>query len=93
MLKKGGLKLLKNFKMTWSGSIVFLSVYNGVSCFNYTPSKSVHLDACPSGLRAIFDNQVYALPLRENWQDVNIAYIEMINILVALKVWHVQWAN
>ena len=37
-----------------------LSVYNGVSFFNYAPSKSVHLDACPTGLGAIFDGQVYA---------------------------------
>ena len=35
----------------------------------------------------------YALPLREDWQNVNIAYIDMINILVALKVWHIQWAG
>ena len=40
-----------------------------------------------------FDNQVYALLLPGSWQDVNIAYIEMINILVALKVCHVQWAG
>ena len=71
----------------------FLSVYNGVSFFNYTPAKSVHLDACPSGLGAIFDGQVYAMPLPSSWRDVNIVYTEMINILVALKVWHIQWAG
>ena len=27
------------------------------------------------------------------WHDQNIAYIEMINILVAPKVWHVQWTG
>ena len=71
----------------------FLALYNGVSFFNYAPSKSVHLDACPSRLGATFDNQVYALPLPGSWQDVNIAYTEMINILVALKIWHVQRAG
>ena len=54
--------------------------------FNYAPAKSVHLDACPSGLGAIFDGRVYAMPLPNSWWDVNIAYTEMINILVALKV-------
>ena len=39
------------------------------------------------------ENQLYALPLPEIWQDVNIAYIEMTNIWVTLKVWHVQWAG
>ena len=48
------------------------------------PSKSVHLDACPSGLGAIFDHQVYTLPLPSNWRNLNIAYTELINILVAL---------
>ena len=61
--------------------------------FNYVPSKSVYLDACPSGLGAIFDTQVYALSLPQSWQEVNIVYTEMINILVALKVWHIQWAG
>ena len=71
----------------------FLPVYNGVSFFNYTPSKVIHLDACPTGLGAIFDSQVYALPLPAAWHTENIAYLEMINILVALKVWHAQWAG
>ena len=68
----------------------FLPVFNGVSFFNYTPSKVIHLDA---GLGAIYDQQVYALPLSSVWQAQNIAYLEMINILVALKVWHAQWAG
>ena len=71
----------------------FLPVFNGVSFFNYTPSKVIHLDACPTGLGAIYDQQVYALPLSRVWQAQNIAYLEMINILVALKVWHAQWAG
>ena len=42
---------------------------------------------------SIFDNQVYAMTLPSNWQNVNVAYIEMINILVALKVCHIQWSG
>ena len=42
---------------------------------------------------AIYDNQVYALSLSAIWQTQNIAYLEMINILLALKVWHAQWAG
>ena len=44
---------------TWFNT--FLSVYNGVSVFQHIASKVVHLDACPRGLGAIFDSQVYAL--------------------------------
>ena len=77
--------------LKWFNS--FLPVFNGVSFFNYTPSKLIHLDACPSGLGAIFDNQVYALPLPASWRNQNIAYTELINVMVALKVWHREWAG
>ena len=84
------IKITEEFKSNLRWFNNFLSVYNGVSFFNYVPSKSVHLDACPSGLGAIFGTQVYALSLPPSWQEVNIAFTEMINILVALKVWHLQ---
>ena len=71
----------------------FLSVYNGVSFFQYPYTKAVHLDACTTGLGAIYENQVYALQLPNSWPQHNIAQLEMINILVALKVWHNQWAG
>ena len=87
------IKITKDFKQDLNWFKRFLMVYNGVSFFNYTPSKLVHLDACPSGLGAIFNNQVYAITLPSSWQGVNIAYMEMINILVALKVWHKQWSG
>ena len=85
--------LTEEFKcdLKWFNS--FLPVYNGVSFFNYAPSKLIHLDACPSSLGAIFDSQVYALPLSGSWKNQNIAYAELINILVALKVWHKEWAG
>ena len=45
----------------------------------------MHLDACPHCLVAIFDSVTY--------QHLNIAYLEMLNSLVVLKVWHRQWAG
>ena len=87
------ISLTEEFKrdLKWFNS--FLPVFNGVSFFNYIPSRIIHLDACPSGLGAIFDNQVYALPLPGRWKDQNIAYTELINVLVALKVWHREWTG
>ena len=86
-------RLTEEFRRDLRWFNAFLPVFNGVSFFNHPPSKSVHLDACPSGLGAIFDSQVYTLPLPSHWRDLNIAYTELINILVALKVWHSQWAG
>ena len=82
--------LTEEFKQDLQWFNRFLQVFNGISFFNYTPSKVIYLDACPTGLGAIYDNQVYALPLSAIWQTQNIAYLKMINILVALKVWHAQ---
>ena len=70
----------------------FLPIFNGVTFFHYNPSKTVYLDACPTGLGAIYDSQVYAMTLPSTWKDDNIAQLEMINILVALKVWHRSWS-
>ena len=33
------------------------------------------------------------MQLCHEWTSKNIAYLEMINILVSVKDWHVQWAN
>ena len=35
--------------------------------------------------------RVYAISLSSSWQAQIIAYVEMINILVALKIGHSQW--
>ena len=45
----------------------FLSVYNGASFFHYRSTKVVHLDACTTGLGAIYNGQVYAIQLLESW--------------------------
>ena len=83
----------EEFKRDLNWFLKFLNVYNGVSFFNYVPAKTVHLDACPTGLGAIWADQVYAMALPQNWLTKNIAYTEMVNILVALKVWHRQWTG
>ena len=87
------IRLTEDFRKDLRWFNASLPVFNGVSFFKQPPSKSVHLDACPSGLGAIFDHQVCTLPLPSSWRDLNIAYTELINILVALKVWHTQWAG
>ena len=85
--------LNESFKNDLHWFNTFLTVYNGVTFFQYTPTRNVYLDACTTGLGAIYNKQVYALPLPEHWQAANIASLEMINILVALKVWHSQWSG
>ena len=72
----------------------FLTQYNGVTYYdtNYCHTE-VHLDACLSGLGASFESMVYALPIPKNHNNYNIVHLELLNIVVALKVWAVHWSN
>ena len=85
--------LNESFKRDLKWFNTFLPVYNGVTFFQYIPTRNVYLDACTTGLGAIYEAQAYALSLPKHWQAANIASLEMINILVALKVWHLQWSG
>ena len=59
----------------------------------FIKSVSLELDASLTGLVARWGNQVYALTIPSDYLDFNIAHLEMLNILVVLKVWYLQWAN
>ena len=78
--------------LTWFQ--VFLTSYNGVSFYHQPPvSKSIYLDACLEGLGGAFDNYVYALPIAKGFRGYNIAHLEILNLVVALKIWGQVWAN
>ena len=72
----------------------FLTQYNGVTYYdtNYCHTK-VHLDACLSGLGASFESMVYTSAIPKNHNNYNIVHLELLNIVVALKVWAVHWSN
>ena len=73
---------------------VFLSQCNGVTFYdNLTCQSEIHLDASLTGLGAVFDNMIYSLPFEKNYMGYNIVQLEILNILVACKVWATHWAN
>ena len=41
----------------------------------------------------VFESMVYALPIPKNHNNYNIVHLELLNIVVALKVWAVHWSN
>ena len=59
--------------------------------------EHMHLDASlqDQGWVAgwIYKNYVYALVIPLNFRQYNIAHLEMVNVVVALKVWGQLWAN
>ena len=68
--------------------------YNGVTYFdNRTPNHVVHLDASLTCMGATFANMVYTLPIPSQFQHLHIAQLEMLNVVVALKVWASAWSD
>ena len=72
----------------------FLRQFNGIVYYDTKPIQAeLHLDACVTGLGAIFDSECYSLPIPRGFNNYSIVHLEMLNIVVALKVWANQWAN
>ena len=72
----------------------FLPSFNGVTIFDHRPiAHEIELDACLQGLGARWGSQVFAFPLPLGYLNYNIAHLEMLNILVALRVWNNCWAK
>ena len=73
---------------------VFLKSYNGVT-FYYQPNNqhAIHLDACLTGLGGCYNNMVYTIQIPVGYKGYNINHLEMINIMVALKIWGTSWSN
>ena len=66
----------------------FLCLYNGITFYDNKPVQVViKLDSSLAGLGAIFQNMVYVLPLPYDHLGYNITHLEMLNIMVALKIW------
>ena len=78
--------------LTWF--CTFLNQFNGVVYYDLRPIQTeLHLDACLTGMGGIFENQCYALPIPKDFYNCSIVHLEMLNIVVALKVWATQWSN
>ena len=73
---------------------VFLVSYNGVTFYHQPPiRKAIYLAASLEGLGGSYDNFVYALQIPRGFRDYDIAHLEILNIVVALKIWGQAWAN
>ena len=91
---KNRIKVTSEFikDLTWFQT--FLVSYNGVTFYDIRPLQhQIHLDACLTGLGGVFNNMVYSIPVPKGYMGYNIAHLEIINVVVALKIWGQCWAN
>ena len=74
--------------------LTFLDTYNGTTYYTVTEQDAqVHLDASLTGLAGIYGSLVYALPIPRGSCDYSIFHLEILNILVACKIWASHWEN
>ena len=72
----------------------FLKHFNGITYFdNRKVQGEIHLDASLTGFGACYNNMVYALPLPASFSQFHITQLEMLNVIVALKVWANLWQD
>ena len=70
----------------------FAPKFNGTSYFNHAHVHAkIELDASLEGLGAYFNDQIYAIPLVRGYNHFHIVQLEMLNVLVAVRVWANQW--
>ena len=70
----------------------FLPQYNGISLYNRSKMDyTLELDACLQGLGAKCGNLVYHLPIPTEYSNLGIVQLEMVNILVATRVFAHLW--
>ena len=60
--------------------------------YGYQPAKHVlELDACLTGLGGQWQQQVYHLTIPLGYRSMSLVYLEMVNIMVAYKLFSSQW--
>ena len=86
------IKITQEFKHDLRWFSRFLQTYNGVSIYDHPPANhTIELDACLTGLGGRWDNFVYFLAIERGFKNMTIVHLEMVNIVVALKVFGPMW--
>ena len=92
---KKRIRLTAEFMADIHWFLTFLPYFNGVTFFNKAPilhNHTLHLDASLTGMAAVWSNRVYSTPIFQipNF-DLKIVHLEMLNIVIALRVWGNFW--
>ena len=90
--KETTINLTPEFIRDLAWFLKFAPKFNGTSLFNHAQVHAkIELDASLEGLGAYFNDQIYAIPLVRGYNHFRIVQLEMLNVLVAIRVWANQW--
>ena len=82
------------YMMRQKGYVMFLPTYNGISLYDHKQvDVTLELDACLTGFGGRSGNFVYHLPIERGFRNWTIVHLEMINILIAIRLFKFQWAS
>ena len=77
--------------------LTFLPTYNGISYITKSDVdevQSLYLDACLTGMGAVWRDRVYATPIHNCGDlELTIVHLEMMNIVIALRIWGQFWQH
>ena len=94
---KSRIQLTQDFFRDIQRFLKFLPAFNVVTFFRKSPIPrldSLHLDACLSGLGAIWNHRVYSTPIIHIPKfTLGIVHLEMWNIVIALRMWCHLWCH
>ena len=86
--------LTPDFKRDLRWYTKFVPVYNGVSLYDHRPiNVTLELEACLTSLGGRSGNFFYHLPIAKGYRNWSIVYLEMVNILLAVRLFNHQWAS
>ena len=86
--------LTPDFKRDLRWFAKFLPQYNGTSLYDHRPvDVTVEIDACLTGFGGRSGDLVYHLPIVRGYRNWTIVHLEMVNILLALRLFHRQWSS
>ena len=75
-----------------TGCSLVCQTYNGVNFYDHrSVDHVIDLDACLTGLGGRFGNLVYFLPLPRGYKECTIVHLEMVNILLAIRLFCSLW--
>ena len=93
--KKEKIRLNQDFHRDLNWFQKFVPNFNGTNGTAFFVHQNTHheieLDACSQGLGARWGDQVYTVPIPLNYNSMGIVHLEMLNILVAMRVWGASW--
>ena len=87
-----------NFQKDINWFLNFMTLYNGVSLMHYPPLPTdlpVGVDACLTGVGGWCGSEIYSTQLPAFILDDNnhISHIEMLNLVIAAKLWRHKWSG